>query len=121
MGSFPAMYNDPNLKACLSVVIHSLFGCQSHLVKLKKQPNPQRRKMARERLLMQLPPLPIAQEQNKCCPLLVKMVSSGIDPLGTLHISGDKDDQRIFLGVGKFVTYFVGWLNVSRDLPPIYM
>ena len=28
---------------------------------------------------MQLPLVPTAQEQNKCCPLLVKMVSSGID------------------------------------------
>lgn len=28
---------------------------------------------------MQLPLVPIAQEQNKYCPLLVKMVSSGID------------------------------------------
>ena len=47
---------------------------------------------------MQLPLVPIAQEQNKCYPLLVKMVSSGINPQGTVHISGDKDDQRIFWG-----------------------
>ena len=62
-----------------SIVIHLLCGCQSHLVKFKKLPNPQRRKITRERLLMQLPLEPIAQEQNKCCPLLVKMVSSDID------------------------------------------
>ena len=62
-----------------SIVIHLLCGCQSHLDKLKNLPNPQRRKTTRERLLMQLLLVPTAQEQNKCCPLLVKMVSSGID------------------------------------------
>lgn len=65
-----------------SIVIHLLCGCQSCLVKLKRFPNPQRRKTTRERLLLQLPPVPTAQEQNKCCPLLVKMVSSSIDPQG---------------------------------------
>ena len=81
-----------------SIVIHPLCGCQSHLVKLKKFPNPQRRKTTRERLLMQLATVPTAQEQNKCCRLLVKMVSSGIDSQeDSPDFSRCKSKELIFL------------------------